>query len=142
MSLAKKSLFLTRGRKKTAIARVRIMPGAGSVRINGIPLAAVIPEVSRETMSEPLDVAKGILGDTYLNSLDINVNVHGGGYMGRAEAVRSAIGKSLVEWSGSDELKKLFTTYDRSMVVDDVRVKEAKKYHRKGARSKYQKSYR
>lgn len=135
-------MFLTKGKKKTAIARARVMPGSGNVRINGMPLATLSPEISRETVSEPLDVAKGVLGEGYLASLDISVSVHGGGYMGRAEACRSAVGKALVEWSGSEELKKLFTSYDRSIVVDDVRKKEAKKYHRKGARAKYQKSYR
>lgn len=140
--MAKKKIILTSGRKKTAIARVRIKEGKGGVRVNGVPLDVIEPEAARIVISEPIRIAETILGGGFNNSLDIEANMTGGGLMGQAYACRTAIGKALVAWSDSDQLKKTFTEVDRSLIVDDVRKKEPKKYLRKGARAKPIKSYR
>jgi small subunit ribosomal protein S9 len=62
--------------------------------------------------------------------------------MGQAGAVRAAIAKGLVEWTGDLSFKDALLDYDRSLLVNDSRQKETKKFGGRGARSKRQKSYR
>lgn len=138
----KEKVVLTKGRKKTSMARVRIRAGNASIKINGVILDIYQPELAKRVIMEPLAIAGEVLGDSFADGLDIDVNVVGGGVMGQAYACRTAIGKALVEWSGDEELKKRFVEYDRTLVIDDARLKEPKKYLRKGARSKPIKSYR
>lgn len=138
----KEKVVLTKGRKKTSMARVRIRNGNASIKINGRNLDIYQPELAKRVIMEPLVIAKEVLGDSFADELDIDVNVSGGGVMGQAYACRTAIGKALVEWSGDEELKKKFVEYDRTLVIDDARLKEPKKYLRKGARAKPIKSYR
>jgi small subunit ribosomal protein S9 len=140
--MAKKKIVLTSGRKKTAIARVRIKDGKGGIKVNGVPLEVLRPAAVKLVISEPVKIAETVLGGGFNATLDIEANMSGGGIMGQAYACRTAIGKALVEWSDSELLKKTFNETDRSLIVDDVRRKEMKKYLRKGARAKPIKSYR
>ncbi len=87
--------------------------------------------------SEPLEIA----GDL-IKGIDIDVEVSGGGTMGQTDAVRTAIAKGIVEWTGDTALKEAYSEYDRNLLVSDHRQKEKKKFGGPGARSKYQKSYR
>ncbi|MCG7848618.1 MAG: 30S ribosomal protein S9 [ANME-2 cluster archaeon] len=128
----------TSGKKKTAIARATIKDGIGRVRINKKPLEIFKPDLVRLKMTEPLTLA----GDKITSKVDIDVNVKGGGIMGQADAVRTAIGKGLVEWSGDLALKDIMLGYDRNLLVNDSRQKETKKFGGPGARAKTQKSYR
>ena len=128
----------TSGKKKTAIARATFKEGVGRVRINKKPLEIVEPDVAKLTIMEPLTLA----GDKITSKVDIDVNVKGGGVMGQANAVRTAIGKGLVEWSGDMALKDVMLGYDRNLLVNDSRQKETKKFGGPGARARYQKSYR
>lgn len=130
-------VLVTSGKRKTAIARATIKPGKGRVRVNKMPLEVVEPEMVRTFMSEPLLIAKQVS-----EKVDINVNASGGGVMGQAEAVRTAIARSLYGWSNDEELRKAFLDYDRTLLVNDVRRKESKKQGGKGARQKKQTSYR
>jgi len=125
------------GKRKTAIASATLRKGKGRVRINKKPLEILEPEMARMKIMEPLLVA----GDV-AKKVDIEVTVRGGGFMGQAEAVRTAIGRGLVELKGDLELKKAFQTYDKTILKGDPRRKETKKYGGPGARSKGQKSYR
>jgi|TARA_B100001971_G_C18038990_1_gene456615 small subunit ribosomal protein S9 len=127
----------TTGKRKTAIARAVITKGIGKIRINKIPLEVIEPELSRMKITEPLLLAGGLA-----EKVDINVNVRGGGIMGQAEAVRTAIGKGLIEYSKDSKLKATFSDYDKTLLKSDPRRKETKKFGGKGARSKKQKSYR
>jgi small subunit ribosomal protein S9 len=127
----------TSGKRKTAIARVVITEGKGRIRINKRPLEVVEPEVARMKITEPL-----LLAGELAEKVDINVNVKGGGVMGQAEAVRTAIGRGLVEFSSDSNLRGVFSDYDKTLLKSDPRRKETKKYGGKGARSKKQKSYR
>ena len=138
----KERLVLTMGRKKTAIARVRVKEGVGDIKINGIPVSIYKPEAAREIMLEPILIAQDVLGKGFENGLNITANVYGGGIMGQAYAARTAVGKALVKWSGNDNLKKAYLDYDRSLIIDDIRIKESKKCLRKGARAKPIKSFR
>lgn len=135
-------MVFTSARKKTAVARARIKQGTGIMKINDASLAVLHPDAARIVIQEPLMVAEDTLGKEFWNGLDIRLSVVGGGVMGRAYACRTALGKALVEYSKNEDLKKTFTKYDRSLLVDDVRRKESKKYLRKGARAKPIKSYR
>lgn len=140
--MKKEKVVLTMGRKKTAIARVTLREGVGDIKVNGVPLTILKPEAAREIMLEPIYIAQDVLGKNFEYGINITVNANGGGVMGQAYATRTAVGKALVRWSGNDKLKKAYLDYDRSLIIDDVRIKEPKKYLRKGARAKPIKSYR
>jgi len=140
--MKKEKIIQTKGKKKTAVARLRVKKGNGSVKINGTDINAFTPEVSKRVILEPIKLAEDVLGKNFIDNLNISINVQGGGTLGQAYACRTALGKALVEWTGNEALKKLFLEYDRSIIVDDIRRKEPKKCLRKGARAKPTKSYR
>jgi small subunit ribosomal protein S9 len=125
------------GKKKTAIARATLKNGSGIVRINKVLLDVYEPGLARLKIQEPLVIA-GDLGKV----MDIEVTVKGGGTMGQTDAVRTAIAKGIVEWTGDTALKEAYSEYDRNLLVSDHRQKEKKKFGGHGARAKYQKSYR
>ena len=126
------------GKRKTAIARATIKGGKGRVRINSVPLEILEPELARLKMMEPLELA----GTDKSVKIDIEVNVNGGGVMGQATAIRTAIARGLVEYFGDEELKAKYRTFDRSLLVNDPRRSEPKHPLGRGARKKRQKSYR
>lgn len=128
----------TSGKKKTAIARATVTDGEGRVRINAKPIELAEPEQSRLKMLEPFRIA----GSQLREDIDINVQVSGGGVSGQADAVRTAIARGLVDHSNDAELRDAFMSFDRSLLVNDVRQSEAKKWGGPGARARYQKSYR
>jgi small subunit ribosomal protein S9 len=64
------------------------------------------------------------------------------GYMGQADAVRTAIARALLAWVDSEKLRTKFMEYDRHMIVGDPRRREPKHFGGPGARAKYTKSYR
>ena len=140
--MKKEKVVLTMGRKKKAIARVALRDGVGDIKVNGVPVSILKPEAAREIMLEPISIAQDVLGKNFEYGINLTVNVSGGGIMGQAYAARTAMGKALVKWSDNDNLKKAYLEYDRSLIIDDVRIKEPKKYLRKGARAKPIKSYR
>ena len=127
----------TSGKRKTAIARATFRSGKGCVRINRKPVEYYQPELARLKIMEPLELA-----GNRINRIDVSVNVEGGGVMGQAEASRTAIARGLVDWFGDDELRTLFMSYDRALLVNDTRRKEPKHPMGRGARAKRQKSYR
>lgn len=129
-------LTTIKGKRKRAVARATLKPGTGKVRINGKLLDVIQPKLARLKIREPL-----ILAGDIAQKVDIGVRVFGGGIMSQADAVRLAIGKSLV--NHSKKLEKVFLEYDRQLLVADVRRKETSKPNRHGqARAKRQKSYR
>jgi len=131
-------VILTSGKKKTAIARAIIRPGKGKIRINKIPLEIFEPELCRWKIMEPVILA----GTEIINQIDINIDVRGGGFMGQTEAVRTALAKAISEWTDKPEIKRKFLEYDRMLLVSDARRKEPKKFGGRGARQRFQKSYR
>jgi small subunit ribosomal protein S9 len=74
--------------------------------------------------------------------VDVSIDVKGGGVMGQAEAVRTALARGIVKWHNDPQIKDIYVAYDRALLVNDSRQKEAKKPHGRGARKKFQKSYR
>ena len=136
--MARRKIILTSGKRKTAIARAVIREGKGRIRINGVPVEILMPEAARWKIMEPLL----LVGDEVRSRVDIDVTVKGGGYMGQAEAARIAIARALWLWTGSEVVKELLVEYDRTMIAGDPRRKEPKKYGGRGARARFQKSYR
>ncbi len=134
----RRRIILTSGKRKTAIARAVIREGIGRVRINGVPLEILMPESARWKIMEPLL----LVGKEVWNSVDIDVTVRGGGFMGQAEAARIAIARGLYLWTGDERIRELFIEYDRTMLAGDPRRKEPKKYGGRGARARFQTSYR
>ncbi len=128
----------TSGKKKTAVARATVREGEGRVRINSRPVELVEPEMSRLKMLEPFRIA----GEDLRGGVDIDVSVEGGGISGQADAVRTAIARGIVQHAKDAELRDAFMEFDRSLLVNDVRQSEPKKWGGPGARARYQKSYR
>jgi small subunit ribosomal protein S9 len=83
-----------------------------------------------------------MLAGDKLGKVDISVTVNGGGVMGQAQAIRTAIARGLVKYFDNDELEETFRKYDRTLLVNDPRRKESKHPLGRGARKKRQKSYR
>lgn len=134
----KKKVLVVSGKRKTAIARAIVKPGAGRIRVNRTPIEILEPEIARAKIMEPLLQA----GDEVWKQVDMEVRTQGGGYMGQAEAARMAVANALLKWTKSSHLRTVFMEYDRTMVAGDSRSKETKKFGGPGARAKEQKSYR
>jgi len=128
----------TSGKKKTAVARATVRDGEGRIRINSQPVELVEPEMARLKMLEPFRIA----GDDLRDDVDIDVTVNGGGFSGQADAVRTALARGLVQHLNDAELREAYMQFDRSLLVNDVRQSEPKKWGGPGARARYQKSYR
>jgi small subunit ribosomal protein S9 len=128
----------TSGKKKTAVARATISEGEGRVRIDSQPVELVDPELAQLKMLEPFRIAD----DELREEIDVEVSVEGGGVMGQADAARTAIARGLVDFTNDAELRDAYMEFDRSLLVNDVRQSEPKKWGGPGARARYQKSYR
>lgn len=133
--------LLTVGWRKTAVARAYIRSGRGIIRVNNKPIQLLEPEEARIIAEEPILIAN-LLNPNLAKSIDIDVNVRGGGVMGQAQAVRMAIARALVKWSRDKKLESVFREYDRTMLVGDPRQTEPKKFGGPGPRRRRQKSYR
>ena len=125
--MAKKetTVFLGTGRRKSSIARVRIMPGKGNLIVNGKALEEYLPtEVLRIIAKHPFDV-------TNTNGkFDMIVKVEGGGLSGQAGAVRHGISRALVEANEDNKA----TLKAAGFLTRDPRMKERKKPGLKKAR--------
>ncbi|NLX48454.1 MAG: 30S ribosomal protein S9 [Methanospirillum sp.] len=127
----------TSGKRKTSIARATLRAGHGVIRINSVPLESFGSDLTRMKISEPL-----LLYPAGIEGINASITVMGGGIMGQAEAVRTALARGIVAWHNDPAIKDLYLGYDRTLLVNDSRQKEAKKPHGSGARAKSQKSYR
>ncbi|WP_436935515.1 30S ribosomal protein S9 [Halovenus marina] len=128
----------TSGKKKTAIARATVREGTGKIRINSQPVELMDPEMARLKVLEPFRVVDENLRD----DVDIDVTIEGGGVMGQADAARTAVARGLVQHTNDAQLRDAYMDFDRSLLVNDVRQSEPKKWGGPGARARYQKSYR
>ncbi|KAI3059802.1 hypothetical protein CBS147343_9717 [Aspergillus niger] len=123
----------------------RYRQGKGMIRVNGQPLSLVQPEILRFKVYEPLL----IVGADKFAGVDIRVRVSGGGHTSQVYAIRQAIAKSIVAYyqkyvdeHSKNQLKQALVQYDRTLLVADNRRTEPKKFGGRGARARYQKSYR
>jgi small subunit ribosomal protein S16e len=133
------------GKKKNATAVARCVQGKGLIRVNGKPLKLFAPEILRAKLYEPIL----ILGTDKYAEVDIRIRVTGGGHTSQVYATRQAIAKAIVAYYAKyiDEhsknlLKTALIQFDRNLLVADPRRCEPKKFGGKGARARFQKSYR
>uniref|UniRef100_A0A7S2HAH2 30S ribosomal protein S9, chloroplastic n=1 Tax=Helicotheca tamesis TaxID=374047 RepID=A0A7S2HAH2_9STRA len=133
------------GKKKTATAVAVAKQGRGLIKVNGQPIENLEPEVLRYKAFEPVL----IVGQEQFASLDIRIRVKGGGITAQIYAIRAAIAKSIVAYhakyvdeSSKNKLRAQLMAYDRNLLVSDPRRREPKKYGGRGARARFQKSYR
>ncbi|MBM3232653.1 30S ribosomal protein S9 [Candidatus Pacearchaeota archaeon] len=133
-----KSNPIISGKRKTAIAKLRITAGTGKVTYNHLPYTE-LNLFHRLSLSEPLKIYERELGDL---KYDISIKTQGGGKESQIQAARLAIAKALVQATASDILRKAYLKYDRNMLVADSRRKESNKPGDSAPRSKRQKSYR
>ena len=125
--------FYATGKRKTAVARVWLQPGAGRVTINKQTLDEYVDrETAKMVIYQPL-VLTGTFG-----KMDVAVNVHGGGTSGQAGAIRHGITKALLDYN--PEFREVLKR--AGFLTRDPRVKERKKYGQPGARARFQYSKR
>ena len=128
-----KPLMQSTGRRKEAVARVRIRPGTGKITVNKRPVEEYFPsETHRMIITEPLRLTT--LDETY----DIDATMDGGGVSGQAGALRLGIARGLVNLD--EELRS--TLKRAGFLTRDAREKESKKYGLKKARKAPQYSKR
>ncbi|AQQ51806.1 30S ribosomal protein S9 [Planococcus lenghuensis] len=117
--------YIGTGRRKSSVARVRLVPGDGTITINNRSVEDYIPFAAlREVIKQPLATTET------LGSYDINVNVDGGGYTGQAGAIRHGIARALLQVD-PDFRPALKSA---GLLTRDPRMKERKKYGLKAAR--------
>jgi small subunit ribosomal protein S9 len=130
--MAEKSFYGT-GKRKSSIARVWLKPGAGVITVNSKSLDAYFGrETSKMVVRQPLELTENV------GKFDIFVTVKGGGDSGQAGAIKHGITKCLLEFDADlrGTLKKA------GFITRDSRIKERKKYGKKGARASFQFSKR
>ncbi len=125
--------YYATGKRKTAVARVWIMQGAGQYRVNGRVLEDYFPlEEWRLMVNKPFAITENV------DKFDIVANIYGGGIPAQAWALGHGIAKALLEFNSGLRvvLKK------QGLITRDPRVKERKKYGKKAARASFQFSKR
>jgi small subunit ribosomal protein S9 len=126
--------YYATGKRKTTVARVWLRPGGeGKIEVNKRTFDDYFPrETLRMIIMQPLELTNTV------GQFDVHVNVKGGGMSGQAGAVRHGISKALLLYNEKyrDVLKKA------GFITRDPRVKERKKYGRRGARARFQYSKR
>lgn len=128
-----KLAYIGTGRRKTSVARVRLVPGEGKININGKNLNEYFSrEVCIENIKKPL-----ILTQTEFQ-FDVIVNVNGGGISGQSGAIAHGISRALLQ--ANDEYKPILKK--AGLLTRDPRMKERKKYGLKKARKAPQYSKR
>ncbi|MGD0253552.1 MAG: 30S ribosomal protein S9 [Verrucomicrobiota bacterium] len=133
MAAETKNEFLGTGRRKTAVARVRLATGNGKIIVNGRPFENYFPlETLRSTVAQPLAVTGTA------EKFDVRVIVTGGGPNGQAGAVRHGIARALIVADAT--LRGALKA--EGLLTRDSRMKERKKYGQPGARKRFQYSKR
>jgi len=125
--------FYATGKRKTSIARVWMKPGTGEITINKRTIDEYFGRpTSKMVVRQPLELTETT------GKFDVSVNVYGGGPSGQAGAIKHGITKALLEIDPQlrDSLKKA------GFITRDSRIKERKKYGRRGARRSFQFSKR
>ncbi|KAH7575272.1 hypothetical protein JRO89_XS02G0073300 [Xanthoceras sorbifolium] len=119
--------------------------GRGLIKINGCPIELVEPEILRFKAYEPIL----LLGRHRFAGVDMRIRVKGGGHTSQIYAIRQSIAKALVAFfqkyvdeQSKKEIKDILVSYDRTLLVADPRRCEPKKFGGRGARARFQKSYR
>jgi small subunit ribosomal protein S9 len=121
------------GRRKTAVATVKLTPGTGNFEVNGKDFTEYFPSLSiQNTILKPLELANAIHG------YDVSAKAVGGGITGQAGALRLALSRALLETS--TEIRPVLK--EKGLLTRDPRMKERKKSGQPGARKRFQFSKR
>jgi small subunit ribosomal protein S9 len=131
--MAEGTRYYDTGKRKSAIARVWLMPGNGKITVNRRPLEIYFPlETHKTLIQEPFRITQT------LGQYDALITIRGGGISGQAAAIRHGISKSLLHIDAAlrPALKQA------GFLTRDSRVKERKKYGQKKARKRFQYSKR
>ncbi|GAA6015190.1 hypothetical protein JCM10207_003637 [Rhodosporidiobolus poonsookiae] len=144
----------TFGKKKTATAVALAKEGKGLIKVNGTPISLYGTPILRGKLYEPVLLLQQFVSSTTslpspLSRMDIRLRVSGGGHTSQLYALRQAIAKAVVAYvakyedaASALEIRKVLVAYDRTLLVADPRRCEPKKFGGRGARSRFQKSYR
>jgi small subunit ribosomal protein S9 len=131
--MAQSTEFLGTGRRKTAVARVRLAAGSGKIQINGRPMEVYFTvDSQRLLVTQPFTVTESA------TKFDARINVKGGGPTGQAGAVRHGIARALLEADAT--LRPALKA--EGLLTRDPRMRERKKYGQPGARKRFQYSKR
>jgi small subunit ribosomal protein S9 len=125
--------YLGTGRRKTAVARVRLATGNGKIVVNGRPFENYFPlETQRSQAAQPLTITGTA------EKFDAHISVAGGGPNGQADAVRHGLARALIQFDANlrSPLKA------EGLLTRDPRMRERKKYGQPGARKRFQFSKR
>ena len=120
---------MTTGRRKESIARVRLVQGTGTILVNGRSCEDYFP---RETLR--LTIRAPLLLTHQLGKYNVLANARGGGLTGQADAIRLGIARALIHLDPAYRS----SLHDAGFLTRDPRMKERKKYGRKGARKRFQ----
>jgi small subunit ribosomal protein S9 len=126
-------VFAATGRRKTAVAQVRLTPGSGKIEVNGRPFEEYFPTPSLQlVVLKPFEITKST------NAFDVSAKAAGGGPNGQAGAVRLGIARALLQADAAHRpaLK------EEGLLTRDPRMKERKKPGQPGARKRFQFSKR
>jgi small subunit ribosomal protein S9 len=129
----KTAVVTATGRRKEAVARVRLMPGSGKIQVNGRSLEDYL---QRDTLV--LQALRPLKVTETEGRFDIVARVHGGGLSGQAGALSHGMARALVKFQ--PELRPVLRK--EGLLTRDPRMKERKKYGQPGARKRFQYSKR
>ena len=125
--------FIATGRRKEAVARIRMSAGTGKIEVNGRAFEDYFKTTNlQNTVLHAFEIVKAT------NTYDVSVNATGGGMNGQAGAVRLAISRALIE--ANPELRAILKP--AGLLTRDPRMKERKKPGQPGARKRFQFSKR
>ena len=131
-------MLVVSGKRKTAIAKVKIREGKGNVLYNSFPYEK-LEMFHKLSLAEPIKIAERQLGNF---DFDVDVKTTGGGKESQVQAARLGIAKALVKFTKNKELREAFVKYDRHLLVADTRRKETCKPGDSKARAMRQSSKR
>ncbi len=136
--MVKSELMMVSGKRKTSIAKARVVSGKGEVFINNVPYEN-LEMFHKLAIEEPMKIVEEVIGKV---DFDIYVKTKGGGREGQIQAARLALARAIIKKTKSEKLRKAFSDYDKHLLVADVRRKEAYKPDDSKARAKRQSSKR
>ena len=127
--MAETPLVCATGRRKEAVAEVRLKAGAGRIMVNGRTLEDYFPRPTLQMV-----IQQPFVATQTVNQYDCVAQVHGGGLSGQAGALRHGISRALLT---TDQALRV-TLRKAGFLTRDPRAKERKKYGQKGARKRFQ----
>lgn len=130
--MANKRMFIGTGRRKSSVAQVKMVPGKGSITVNGVDVREYFPYETNV-----MDLKQPLVATSTEETFDIDVKISGGGFSGQAGAIRLGIARALLEYDApnvdsEDSFRKKLKV--AGFITRDSRSKERKKPGLKAAR--------